>query len=327
VKRREFIALLGGAAATAWPHAARAQQVGKLPVIGFLGGTTASVQSQWNAAFVQRLRELGWIEGRTVRIEYRWAEGRDERAAEIAREFVGLNVDLIVTGGTAFIIAAKQSTATIPIIFATAGDPVAAGLVTSLSKPGGNVTGLSVLATDLAGKKVELLREVVPGLHRLAILANVAGPTGVLQLGEAQTAARTLGLEVVPVEIRRAEDIAPAVEALKGRADALYVANEPLVFTHRARINTLALSARLPTMHGSREHIEVGGFISYAPSFPDLYRRAADFVDKVLRGAKPGDLPIEQPTKFELVINLTTAKALGLTIPESFLLRADEVIE
>jgi putative ABC transport system substrate-binding protein len=162
-----------------------------MPVIGFLGGTTASVQSQWDAAFVQRLRELGWIEGRTVRIEYRWAEGRDEHAAEIAREFVGLNVNLIVTGGTSFIIAAKQSTATIPIIFATAGDPVAAGLVTSLSKPGGNVTGLSVLATDLAGKKVELLREVVPGLHRLGILANVAGPTGVLQLGEAQAAART----------------------------------------------------------------------------------------------------------------------------------------
>ena len=326
MRRREFITLLGGAAA-AWPLAARAQQLGKLPTIGFLGGTTASAPSQWTSAFVQRLRELGWIEGRTVNIEYRWAEGRDERAADIASEFTRLGVNVIVTGGTAPILAAKRVTSTIPIVFATAGDPVAAGLVASLPKPGGNVTGFSVLATDLAGKKIELLREVVPGLHRLAVMANVASLTGTLQLSEVQTAARTLGLEVIPVEIRRAEDLAPAIETLKGRADALYVANEPLVTTHRARINALALSARLPTLHGAREHIEVGGLISYAPNFPDLYRRAAEYVDKILRGAKPGDLPVEQPTKFDLIVNLTTAKALGLTIPESFLLRADEVIE
>jgi putative tryptophan/tyrosine transport system substrate-binding protein len=324
--RREFIAMLGGAAA-AWPLAARGQQPGKFPTIGFLGGTTASVQSQWTSAFVQRLRELGWIEGRTVNIEYRWADGRDERAADIASEFARLGVNVIVAGGTAPILAAKRVTSTIPIVFATAGDPVAAGLVASLPKPGGNVTGFSVLATDLAGKKIELLREVVPGLRRLAVMANVASPTGTLQLSEAQTAARTLGLEVIPVEIRRAEDIAPAIETLKGRADALYVANEPLVTTHRARINTLALSAQLPTLHGAREHIEVGGLMSYAPNFPDLYRRAAEYVDKILRGAKPGDLPVEQPTRFDLIVNLTTAKALGLTIPESFLLRADEVIE
>jgi putative ABC transport system substrate-binding protein len=325
IKRRQFITLLGGAAA--WPLAARAQPAAKLPTIGFLGGTTPSAQTHWTAAFVQRLRELGWIEGRTVAIEYRWAEGRSERAADIAAEFVRLKVGVVITGGTALVISAKQATSTIPIVFATAGDPVGAGLVASLARPGGNVTGLSVQATDLAGKKVEFLREVVPGLLRLAIMANVSGPTGVLQMTEAQAAASTLGLEVIPVEIRRAEDIAPAFDALKGRAEALYVANEPLVFTHRVRINTLALSARMPTMHGSREHIEAGGLISYAPNFPDLYRRAAEYVDRILRGAKPADLPVEQPTKFDLVINLTTAKALGLTVPEAFLLRADEVIE
>ena len=326
MKRREFITLLGGTV-TAWPLGARAQQPAKLPTIGFLGGTTASTQSEWTAAFVQRLRELGWIEGRTVAIEYRWAEGRGDRAAKIAIEFVRLNVNVIVTGGTAPIIASKQATSIIPIVFATAGDPVGAGLVASLARPGGNVTGFSVLATDLAGKKVEFLRELVPALRRLAIMANVGSPTGVLQMGEALAVARTLGLEVVPVEIRVAEDITPAIEALKGRAEALYVANEPLVFTHRVRINALALDARLPTMHGSQEHTEAGGLMSYAPNFPDLYRRAAEYVDKILRGAKPADIPVEQPTKFDLAINLKTAKALGLEVPPTLLARADEVIE
>ena len=283
--------------------------------------------SQWTAAFVQRLRELGWIEGRTVAIEYRWAEGRSERFAEIAAEFVRLKVDVIVTTWNRAVLAAKQATSVIPIVFALAGDPVGSGLVASLARPGGNVTGLSVQQTDLAGKRLELLREVVPGLRRLAIMANVGYPDAVLEMGEVQAAARTLGLEVVTLEIRRAEDIAPAFEALKGRADALYVCTDALVNTNRIRINTLALGARLPTMHGIREYVEAGGLMSYGANFPDLFRRAADYVDKILRGAKPADIPVEQPTKFDLVINLTTAKALGLDVPPTLLARADEVIE
>jgi putative tryptophan/tyrosine transport system substrate-binding protein len=271
--RREFITLLGGAAA-AWPLAARAQQAGKLPTIGFLGAATPSAANQWVAAFVQRLRELGWIEGRTVSIEYRWAEGRSERFAEIAAEFVRLKVDVIVTWGTASIVAAKQATSVIPIVFAAAGDPVGTGLVASLARPGGNVTGSSNQAADVAGKRLELLRAVVPMLRRLAILANIGSPIGVLQMGEAQAAARTLGLEVATLGIGRAQDIAPAFEAVEGRAEALYVVSEALVFTHRIRINTLALAARLPTMHDYREYVEAGGLMSYGPNFPDFFRRA-----------------------------------------------------
>jgi putative ABC transport system substrate-binding protein len=221
-----------------------------------------------------------------------------------------------------------QATSVIPIVIASAADPVGTGLVASLARPGGNVTGLSLQVTDLAGKRVELLREVVPGMRRLAIMANVGAPAAVLEMGEAQAAARTLGLdEAATIEIRRAEEIAPAFDTLKGRAEALYVCGDPLVFTHRIRINTLALAARLPTMYGPREHVDAGGLMSYGPNFSDLYRRAADYVDKILHGEKPGDIPIEQPTRFDLVINLTTAKALSLKIPASFLLRADEVIE
>jgi putative ABC transport system substrate-binding protein len=326
MRRRDFITLLGGAT-VAWPFAARAQQAGKLPTIGFLVPGAPSSHGQWVAAFAQRMRELGWIEGRTVTIEYRWAEGRSERFAEIAAEFVRLKVGVIVTGGTDVVIAAKQATSAIPIVFAAAGDPVSTGLAESLARPGGNVTGLSNQSADLAGKRLELLREVVPNLRRLAIMANIGSPIGVLEMAEVQAAARTLGLEVATLEIRRAEDIAPAIEALKGRADALYVCADPLVNTNQIRINTLALGARLPTTSAVRENVEAAGLMSYGANFSDLFRRAADYVDKILRGATPGDLPIEQPIKFDLVVNLKTAKALGLTIPEAFLLRADEVIE
>lgn len=325
MKRRDFIALLCGAAA--WPLAARAQQPGKLPIIGFLGSLTQSAQSTWTTAFVQRIREHGWIEGRTIGIEYRWAEGRSERFAEIADEFVRTHVDVIVTAGTDAVIAAKQATSVIPIVFGTAADPVRTGLVASLARPGGNVTGLSNQSDDLAGKRLELLREVVPGVRRLAIMANISSRIGLLEMRDVQAAAHTLGLEVVTLEIRRAEDIAPAIEGVKGRADALYVVTEPLANTNRNQINTLALAARLPTLHGQRPYVKAGGLISYGANIPELFRRAADFVDKILRGAKPADLPVEQPTKFDLVVNMETAKALGLTIPESFLLRADEVIE
>jgi putative ABC transport system substrate-binding protein len=309
------------------PLTAGAQQPGKLPVIGYLGANTPSAESQRIAAFVQRLRELGWIEGRTIAIEVRWAEGRNERFAEIAAEFVRLKVDVIVTAGTAAVVAVKQATSVIPIVFAAVGDPVGTGLVASLARPGGNVTGLSLQATDIAGKRLELLREVVPGLRRLAILANVGTPQAVREMREVQATARALGFEVATSEIRGADDIAPAFDALKGRGDALYVVADPLVTTNRIRISTLALGVRLPTIHGQRENVEVGGLMSYGANFPGLYRRAADYVDKILRGTKPADIPVEQPTKFDLVVNLVTAKTLGLTIPQTLLLRADQVIE
>jgi ABC-type uncharacterized transport system substrate-binding protein len=326
MRRRDFISLLGSAAA--WPLAARAQLAVKLPTIGYLGANTSAIESYYLGAFVQRLRELGWIEGRNVTIEYRWGEGRNERFAEIAAEFVLLKVDVILTSGTAPVLAAKQATSVIPIVFATAGDPISTGIVANLARPGGNVTGLSLQQTDLATKRLELLREVVPGLRRLTIMANADAPAAVLEMGEVEAAAGRLGLAVNTFKIRRANDLVlPAFEALKERADALFVCTDPLVNTNRIRIITLALGARLPTMYQLREHVEVGGLMSYGPNLPDQFRRAADYVDKVLRGAKPADLPVQQPTKFDLVINLTTAKTLGLTIPESFLLRADEVIE
>ena len=325
MRRREFISLLGGAAA--WPLAARAQQSGKLLTIGFLGSTMPSVEGQRLAAFVQRLRELGWMEGRNVAIEVRWAEGRSERFAEIAAEFVRFKVDVIVTVATPLTLAAKQATSVIPIVFVAVSDPVGTGLVASLARPGGNVTGLSLQQTDVAGKRLGLLREIVPHLRRLAFMGNLGNPALMLELGEVQAAARKLGLEITTPEIRRAEDIAPGLEALKGHAEGLYVEPDPLLLANRVRFNTLVLTARLPAIYNSREWVEAGGLMSYGPNFLDLFRRAAGYVDKILHGAKPGDIPVEQPTKFDLVINLTTAKALGLTIPESFLLRADEVIE
>jgi putative ABC transport system substrate-binding protein len=257
MKRREFITLLGGAAA--WPTAVRAQQPGKLPTIGFLGPNTAEAQSPWTAAFLQRLRELGWIDGRNIAIEYRWLEGRSERAAEIAADFVRSKVDVIVTAGDANVVAARQATSVIPIVFAGSGDPVGSGLVASLARPGGNATGLSIQPPDTSGKRLEFLRDVVPRLRRLAIMANVGNPGAVSDMREIQAIAGTLGLEGVPLEIKRAEDIGLAFDALKGQADALYVCTEPLVFTNRIRINTLALGARLPTMHGFREYVEAGG--------------------------------------------------------------------
>ena len=305
---------------------ARAAGGQALPTIGFLGATTPAGGGQLLAAFVQRLRELGWVDGRNVAIEVRWTEGRSERFAEIAAELGRLKVAVIVTGGSA-VPAVKQATSVIPIVFAISGDPIGMGLVESLAQPGGNVTGLSSQATDLAGKRVELLREVIPGLRRLAIIANVGYPAAALDMREVETATRVLGLEAVKLEIQRAEDIAPGLDALRARADALYVCGDPLVVANRIRINILALGARLPAMYSSREYVEGGGLMSYGPNTTDLFRRAAEYVDKILRGSKPGDIPVEQPTKFELAIHLTTAKVLGIQIPPSLLARADEVIE
>jgi putative tryptophan/tyrosine transport system substrate-binding protein len=324
LKRREFITLLGGAA-VAWPLAARAQQA-KLPTIGFLGASTPLNWNPWTAAFVQRLRELGWIEGRTVAIEYRWAEGRNERYSEIATEFVRLKVDVIVTAGLPA-VAAKQATSTIPIVFAIAVDPVGSGLVASLARPGGNVTGSSLQSVEVASKRVEILHELLPDLRRMAIIGNVDYDGAVREIGEVQAAAAKLGLNADVLEIRHARDVVPAFETLKSGTQALYVCPDALVNANHARINTLALGSRLATMHGTRDYIGAGGLMSYGASITDLFRRAGDLVDKILKGAKPADLPVEQPTKFELVINLTTAKALRLTIPEQFLLRADEIID
>jgi putative ABC transport system substrate-binding protein len=320
MRRRDFITLLGGAAA-GWPLAARAQRGGKLPTIGYL--IAGSGIPEYRAAFVRRLQELGWIEGRTVAIEDRYAEGRPERFSEIAAEFVRLKVDVIVAAaGPA--VAAKEVTSVIPIVFPISNDPVGVGLVASLARPGGNVTGLSTQDLDLVGKRIELSREIVPGLRRLAILADGRAAR---EMSEAQTAAAKLGLEVVTSVVRRSEDIAPALEAIKGRADALYVCSGFFQASNQLYINTQALASRLPTILGDRLDAKAAGLMSYGPNWADLWRRAGDYVDKILRGAKPADLPVEQTNKFELVINLKTARALGIEVPPLVLARADEVIE
>ena len=329
IDRRKFVVVLGRAAlvSSVCPRGAFAQQAGKLPTIGFLGGSDPVSQRAWVDAFVRRLRELGWNEGRTVAIEYRWGEGSAERYAEFAAEFVRLKVDIILAGGTEAAIAAKRATSVIPIVFPTAGDPIASGLVASLARPGGNVTGLSNQGSDLGAKRVEILREVLPNLRRLAVMVKADYSGGISERVEIDAAARTLSLDVVSLPIQRAEDMTPALEGLKDRVEALYVTGDPLMGAQRLRISTFALAARLPTMLPQREYLETGGLMSFGANFTDLNRRAADYVDKILRGAKPADLPVEQPTKFDLIINLITARAIGVAMPPTLLARADEVIE
>jgi putative tryptophan/tyrosine transport system substrate-binding protein len=321
MKRREFVTVIGGVAA--WPILARAQRSGKLPTIGYLGASTPAEAAPWIAAFVQRLRELGWVEGRTVAIEYRWGEARSDRWAEITAEFVRLKVDVIATYNTPTTFTAKKMTSAVPIVFALAGDLVGSGLVESLARPGGNVTGVSTQHADFPGKRLALLREVVPDLRRLAVMANVGNSASVREM----SLSRTLGLDFVALEIRGTDDIDPALKALKGQVDALYLPPDALTDANRVRINDAALSARVPTMYAYREYVHSGGLMSYGPNYPDLFRRSADLVDKILRGTSPKEIPVEQPTKFDLVINLKTAKALGLTIPDKLLALADEVIE
>jgi ABC-type uncharacterized transport system substrate-binding protein len=329
IRRREFVRLTAGAATLTFarPLILHAQQATKLPIIGFLGATTAIAQRTWTNAFVQRIAELGWIEGRTVVIEYRWAEGRIDRATQIADEFVKLNVSVIITAGVGPVLAVRRATSVIPIVFAVNSDPLGSGLVKSLSHPGGNVTGLSIQASDLASKRIELLRRVVPNVTEFAILANVADLGATLEMRSVKEMASSLGLTMIPIEIRNTEDIETGFASLEGRAKALFVCADPLVFTNRQRILSLAVSAGLPTMNDFREYVLAGGLMSYGPSFPDLFRRAGDYVDKILRGHQPADLPVEQPTKFDLVVSLPNARALGLEVPPMLLAVADEVIE
>jgi len=321
MKRREFIVALGGA--VAWPVAGRAQQ--KIPIIGILGTASAVSMAPWVAAFERRLRELGWTE-KLATIEVRWADGRPEKITEIADEFVRLKVGIVVTTGTS-VPTIMRATSTIPIVFAIANDPVGAGLVSSLARPGGNVTGLSQLAADLGGKRLEILREIAPAVKRLAVLGDAGNQAAAPEMRQVQDAARALGLESTLLDVRRADEIEPAIEDLKANADALYVQSGPLMNTNRVRISTLALGSRLPTLSGIRDYVDAGALMSYGPNIPDMFRRAAELADKILHGTKPADIPVEQPTKFELVLNLTTAKVLGLKIPEAFLLRADAIVE
>ena len=324
MKRRQFMAAIG--CAISWPLVARAQQRA-IPLIGYLGSTTPSLDRPRLAAFLKRLGELGWVKDRNFTIELRWAEGSAERAREVAAEFVRLKVDIFVTAGTVDVLAAKQVTTSIPIVFAAAGDPVAAGLVASFARPGGNVTGLSLEVVGTASKRLALLHDLIPSMRRLAIMGNVTTHSVIEEISEAQAAARTLGLDAVVRELHGAQDIDPAIEVFKGRVDALYVCADPLITTNESRINELALSARLPTMHGLPENAAAGGLMAYGVDVPALYRRAAEMVDKILHGAKPADVPVEQPTTFKFVINLKTAKALSLNVPYSMQLLADEVIE
>jgi putative tryptophan/tyrosine transport system substrate-binding protein len=325
MRRREFITLVGGAAGAAWPLAVCAQQIGRPRRIGILGAD-ATVWRPWTAAFTSRLRELGWIEGETVAIEYRWGERSSERISEAAAELLRQNVDVILSYGGA-VVTLKQATTTIPIVFAIANDPVREGLVQSLARPGGNVTGMSIQTLDLVAKRIDLLRKAVPQLHRLAILADAGHAEPMLEGDQVESAAQALGLEAARLGIWRAQDVAPAIEALRNKADALYVVSDPLIAANRTRIITSALDAHLPTILSYGDYVQAGGLMSYGPDFTDLFRRAADMVDKILHGTKPSDIPVEQPTKFDFAINVKTAATLGLVIPPTLLAVADEVIE
>jgi putative ABC transport system substrate-binding protein len=325
MQRREFIKLIGGAAA-AWPLAARAQPAGKMYRIGVLETTPADLNAANLDALRQGMRALGYIEGQNLVFEYRSANGRGERFPELAMDLLRLKVDVIVTRGTPAVLAAKNATMTVPVVMAAMGEPLM--VVSSLAHPGGNITGLSGYSTDLEAKRFEVLKEMVPSAARIAGLYNMGNAVVPPQWSELQRAAQTLGVQSQLLDVRKSEDIAPAFDAAsRERADGLLVGVDALTQTNRKLIAELALTHRIPTIYVSKEFVEAGGLIAYGPSYPNLYRRAASYIDKVLKGEKPGDLPIEQPTKFELVINLKTAKALGLTVPPTLLARADEVIE
>jgi len=327
MRRREFISLLGGAAA-AWPLSAGAQQTGKVSRIGYLGASSASLERRNLDAFRQTLRDLGHIEGENINLEYRWADGDDSRLPGLAFDLVHLKVDVIVTVGTPGTLAAKQATNTIPIVFASSADPVKNGLVASYARPGGNVTGFTVLATELEGKRLQTLKDLVPGLSRVAVMLNSANPAVVGFYPQTQAAAAALGVTLQPVDVRRMDDLERAFSTIGGaRPDAFVVLADRFLFAHRKEIVAFAAASRLPGMYPYREYVTAGGLLSYAPSDIDQFRRTAIYVDKILRGAKPAELPVQDPTKYELVINLNTAKALGLEVPFHIQQVADEMIE
>ena len=325
--RRELLIALGAGALIA-PFGAFAQQPAKAARIGYLGGGSSSAVRHLLEAFRQGLRELGYMEGQNLTIDYRWAEGRPDQLPGLAEELVRLKVDVIVAHGAVATRAARRATAAIPIVFASSGDAVATGLVASLARPGGNVTGLTIIAPELAGKRLELLREAMPRFTRLAVLWNSANPVVVPEFKETQVAARTLGVQIQSVEVTDPGGFAGAFSAMRGKQpDGLIVLSDAMFLSQNAQIVALAAKSRLPAMYAESEFIVAGGLMSYGSNLVVQYRRAATYVDKILRGAKPADLPVEQPTKFELVINVKTAKALGIEIPQSILVRADKVIE
>ncbi len=327
MSRRTVLTVVFALASLAPPPAADAQPA-RVARIGFLGYVSPSATPHLVEAFRRGLRDLGYVEGQNVAIEFRWAEGRLERLPDLAAELVRLKVDVIVAQGTPGPLAAKQATRTIPIVMAAAGDPVGAGLVASLARPGGNVTGLSLQVPELGGKRLQLLQEVVPGVSRVAVLWNAANPYPALVVRETELAARTLGVQLQSLEVRGPDDFETAFQAAtRGHAGALITVDDPLTVNQRARIVDFAGKSRLPAMYGVREFVDAGGLMAYGAHVPDMWRRAATYVDKILKGAKPADLPVEQPTRFELVVNMKTAKALGLTIPQSVLIRADQVIQ
>jgi putative tryptophan/tyrosine transport system substrate-binding protein len=323
MRRRQFITVAAGAFAC--PLVVLAQQIGRMPSVAFF---TAGSRSNALPVLVEALRQLGWIEGKNVRFELRYADNHLDRLPELAAGLVRLNVNVIVTAGTLAPQAAKQATTAIPIVMSSAGDPLRSGLVTSLARPGGNVTGMSLMVTDLGAKRLELLKELLPQISRVAVLWNAANPYPGLVFRETKTAAQTLGVEIQSLEVREPHDFDRVFAAAKRQLpDALITVEDPLTANYRNQIVDFAATNRLPAIYGMREFVEAGGLMSYGARISELYRRAAIYVDKILRGAKPADLPIEQPTKFELVINLKTAKVLGLTVPPSLIARADEVIE
>jgi putative tryptophan/tyrosine transport system substrate-binding protein len=325
VRRRDFVALAGGIAA--WPLLAHAQ-TGKLYRIGFLGNSTAALEANLTAQFRDGLRDLGYDEGKNIVIEYRWADGKYDRFPSLIAELIALKVDVIVTAGTPATFAVKKATSSIPLVMVAVGDPVGTGVVPSLARPGGNITGLSSMAPDLEGKRLQLLREVVPKLSRVAVMWNPVNPFHVISLKNVNAAAQTLQMKVQPVEVRVTEDIEPALAAiLTARPEALVILADRVFLHNRGRLMDFAARNRLPGIYAYRELVEAGGLMSFGPSYEDMHRRAATYVDEILKGAKPGDLPIQQPTKFDLVINTKAANALGLAIPPTLLARADEVIE
>ena len=326
MRRREFITLLGGAAA-AWPLVARAQQAGKIYRIGFLWDSPDAFLDALEA-FRQGLRDLGYVEGRNIAIEYRWAEGKPERMRELAEELVRLKVDVIVAPSSIYTEAAKRATSTIPIIFVSHADPLGSRHVASLARPGGNITGLSLMMTETNVKGLELLKEAVPGISRVAVIFDPATPSHGPGLKAVKAAGPTLGLRIQSVPVRSATEFDSAFTAIVGeRADAVLVLSTPLFISGAKRLAELSLAHKLPSLFGPKHHVQEGGLMSYSPDRADLWRRGAIYVDKILRGIDPADLPVQQPTKFEIAINLKTAKSIGLAIPPSLLGRADEVIE